>query len=86
MTFKQAEKKFEELKKPFEQNISLEKSEIEAALTGLVELYEDMDNYFDDRSESWQEGEKGEEYQDLMSEVEEFKDEQQDKLENGPQE
>lgn len=32
-------------------------------------LYDDMQAYFDDRSENWQMGDKGDDYQSMMDEV-----------------
>jgi broad specificity phosphatase PhoE len=43
----------------------------EQARAALDTMQEEMQGYFDDRSEAWQEGEKGEAFQEILDRVEE---------------
>lgn len=48
-------------------------SDLSAEVATIVEkyqsLYDDMQSYFDDRSENWQMSDKGDEYQSMMDDV-----------------
>lgn len=50
-------------------------TQIEGIIEDLNEVLENEQSYFDERSEEWQESEKGDEFQDRLSALEEFKDE-----------
>jgi hypothetical protein len=49
-------------------------AQIEDIIEDLNEILENEQAYFDERSDEWQEGEKGEEFQDRLYALEEFKD------------
>lgn len=49
-------------------------TQIEGIIEDLNEVLENEQSYFDERSEEWQESEKGDEFQDRLYALEEFKD------------
>lgn len=49
-------------------------AQIEGIIEDLNEVLENEQSYFDERSEEWQESEKGDEFQDRLYSLEEFKD------------
>lgn len=49
-------------------------AQIEDIIEDLNEVLENEQCYFDERSEEWQESEKGDEFQDRLYALEEFKD------------
>lgn len=49
-------------------------TQIEGIIEDLNEVLENEQSYFDERSEEWQCGEKGDEFQDRLYALEEFKD------------
>lgn len=49
-------------------------AQIEDIIEDLNEVLENEQSYFDERSEEWQCGEKGDEFQDRLYALEEFKD------------
>lgn len=49
-------------------------TQIEGIIEDLIEILENEQAYFDERSDKWQEGEKGDEFQDRLSAVEGFRD------------
>lgn len=44
-------------------------AEVATIVEKYQELYDDMQSYFDDKSENWQTSEKGDDYQSMMDEV-----------------
>lgn len=50
------------------------KSKIDDIIADLEVLIEEEQGYFDERSDEWQESEKGEEFSDRIYAIEEFKD------------
>jgi len=53
-------------------------STMNKAASDMADLTNEMQEYFDDRSEKWQEGEKGEEYQQKIEDLTEIESELQD--------
>lgn len=49
-------------------------TQIEGIVEDLNEILENEQCYFDERSEEWQGGEKGDEFQDRLYALQEFKD------------
>lgn len=49
-------------------------TQIEEIIGKLTDILDNEQCYFDERSEQWQEGENGEEFQDRVCALEEFKD------------
>lgn len=47
---------------------------VENLAADLEDILEDLQSYFDERSESWQESERGEEFSDHLYNLEELKD------------
>lgn len=50
------------------------KSKIDGIIADLEVLIEEEQGYFDERSDEWQESDKGEEFSDRIYAIEEFKD------------
>lgn len=57
-------------KQQIQKRVSDLTAEIAAMVENWQELRDDMQSYFDDRSEKWQVGERGDEYQLMMDEIE----------------